>query len=266
LVAGWIGRCSIAAKLWRTLNDPAKAAKAMSNAADNFAAAKNQQAIDYYKQALTLAQQAKDPALSAAILKAQGDFYQKAANNSAALTAYQQALEQAKLTPQPQSLQAQLLTNIGQIQQNNQLATEAINAYLQALPLWRQLGDTARERTIRSRLWLLYLATNRYEEALGITNQSVGLSSPQENATVKGAVEVQGLVMHPQFRKWQLDLLLKGDEKQVTNVRVGTKQTWGTLVRLDTTRYPNGEYLLRLRIVREDTNYDEYLLPITVSN
>ena len=259
------GNYEAAAKLWTTLSNSASAANAMKNAANNYATAKNQAAFDIYKQALDLAQQAKDPALSAEILKSQGDLYQKSANSAAALTSYQQALEQAGLAANQEAVRAQLLTNIGQIQQNSNAIPDAINSYVQALDLWQQV-DPQKERPVRNRLWLLYLATNRYDDALAVTNLAVGFSAPQSDAVVKGTVEVQGLVMHPQFDKWQLDLLVNGDANQVTSIRVGQKQLWGTLARVDTTLYANGKHVLRLRVVREGSNYDEYFLPITVSN
>ena len=40
----------------------------------------------------------------------------------------------------------------------------------------------------------------------------------------------------------------------------------GVLTSLDTTRFPNGNYRLRLRVVHKGLNYDEYFTPITINN
>jgi hypothetical protein len=79
-------------------------------------------------------------------------------------------------------------------------------------------------------------------------------------------VNIEGLVQHPTFRKWQLDLLINGDEKQAVSLGVQKGQQWGKIFTLDTTKQPNGQHKLRLRIVRSDTNYDEYFLNIVIKN
>jgi len=254
-----------AAKLWRELGDLARLAKALSNVANNFATAKNQAAFDYYKQALAVAQQVKDPIASAEILKSEGDLYQKFSNNAAAIESYKQALQQATLAPEQEPLQAQLLTSMGAIYQSTNAAPEAIKVYVQAINLWEPI-DPQKALTLRTRLWQLYMAANRYADAQAIANSPVGFTSPQSDGVIKGTVDVQALVMHPQFEKWQLDLLVEGDANRATTVRVAKKPVWGSLVQLDTTIYPNGKHQLRLRIVRQDKNYDEYLLPVTISN
>jgi hypothetical protein len=38
------------------------------------------------------------------------------------------------------------------------------------------------------------------------------------------------------------------------------------LVALNTANYPNGEHVLRLRVVRRDGNYDEYYTRVTIAN
>ncbi len=35
---------------------------------------------------------------------------------------------------------------------------------------------------------------------------------------------------------------------------------------LDTTAFPNGEHALRLRVVRTDSNYNEYVTKFTIAN
>ena len=40
----------------------------------------------------------------------------------------------------------------------------------------------------------------------------------------------------------------------------------GEIFALDSTRYPDGNYGLRLRVVHSDANYDEYVTPVTILN
>ena len=72
----------------------------------------------------------------------------------------------------------------------------------------------------------------------------------------------------PAFRKWQLDLLLDGNENQATFLAVGEQPVPAPaeLLLWDTTPFPDGKHQLRLRVVRSDGNYDEYFTPITIAN
>ena len=97
-------------------------------------------------------------------------------------------------------------------------------------------------------------------------NQSIGLIAPQNGQTVRGDVNVLALAMRPAFAKWQLDLLLDEEEGCATFIALGRRPTWGTLTTFDSTRYPTGRHRLRLRIVREDANYDEYFASIMIAN
>jgi hypothetical protein len=95
-----------------------------------------------------------------------------------------------------------------------------------------------------------------------------GIVAPTAGATLSGVVSVQGVADHPTFRKWQLDLLEGGDEKQVRFLAVGETPVIepGELFRLDTKRYANGEHKLRLRVVYRGMNYDEHFTPIRIEN
>jgi hypothetical protein len=95
-----------------------------------------------------------------------------------------------------------------------------------------------------------------------------GLSAPAAGATVAGVVSVQGSAVHPTFRKWQLDLLIDGDERQAHFVALGEKPAAaaGELAALDSTLYHDGQHILRLRVVYQGLNYDEYFVPITIAN
>lgn len=95
-----------------------------------------------------------------------------------------------------------------------------------------------------------------------------GLVMPSPEVALQGLVEVTGIAQDPAFRKWQLDLLINGDEKQATFIAVGEKPQVeaGLLTTLDTTLYPNGQHRLRLRVVHNQLNYDEYFTAITIDN
>jgi hypothetical protein len=67
---------------------------------------------------------------------------------------------------------------------------------------------------------------------------------------------------------WQLDILLNNDTNKPTFVAIKRKPqvTAGVLARIDTTKYPDGEHTLRLRVVRVGANYDEYFVKINIKN
>lgn len=87
-------------------------------------------------------------------------------------------------------------------------------------------------------------------------------------APLQGTVTLRGVATHPTFRKWQVDLLVDRDAAQAQFVAVGEKAlpTVGVLTDLNTTLFPDGEHLLRLRVVHSNLNYEEYYTPVTVKN
>jgi hypothetical protein len=90
-----------------------------------------------------------------------------------------------------------------------------------------------------------------------------GITNPTEGANLSGSVEVRGYASSPNFMKWQLDLLPNGDATQATFLALG--ETPGVFTyTLDTTNFPAGEHALRLRVVRNDSNYDEFLTRFTI--
>lgn len=95
-----------------------------------------------------------------------------------------------------------------------------------------------------------------------------GIVAPASGAVVSGVVSVQGTALHPTFRKWQLDLLLDGDAQRAHFVALGEQpvSAAGELAQLDSTLYHNGKHVLRLRVVYQGLNYDEYFTPITIAN
>jgi hypothetical protein len=79
-------------------------------------------------------------------------------------------------------------------------------------------------------------------------------------------VVVQGFAAHPTFRKWQLDLLLDGANETFLALGETAVPQGGELFTWDTTSYPNGDHILRLRVVYAGLNYDEFAVPLTIRN
>jgi uncharacterized surface protein with fasciclin (FAS1) repeats len=92
-----------------------------------------------------------------------------------------------------------------------------------------------------------------------------GITTPKDGATVTGKVEVTGYASDPRFSKWQLDLLPGGDPNAGIFLALGN-QPGDFSYSLDTVGLPNGEHALRLRVVRDDSNYDEYINKFTIAN
>ena len=105
-------------------------------------------------------------------------------------------------------------------------------------------------------------------ELIARTRGSNGIVAPAAGTEVAGVVNVQGVAAHPTFRKWQLDLLVDGDERQAHFIALGEEPLTapGELAKLDTTSFHNGKHVLRLRVVYLGLNYDEFFTPITIAN
>jgi hypothetical protein len=91
-----------------------------------------------------------------------------------------------------------------------------------------------------------------------------GITAPSEGATVRGQAQVTGYANTPNFMKWQLDLLPGGNANQAAFLALG-EEAGEFSYTLDTTNLPAGEHALRLRVVREDSNYDEYVVNFTIA-
>lgn len=94
-----------------------------------------------------------------------------------------------------------------------------------------------------------------------------GVLAPTAGATLSGTVEIMGKAVHPTFRKWQLDIMRAGEES-AHFLALGEQPLAeaGELYELDTRALPNGEYVLRLRVVHSNLNYDEFYTPVTIAN
>lgn len=95
-----------------------------------------------------------------------------------------------------------------------------------------------------------------------------GIVAPADGERVSGIVRVRGVADAPDFDRWQLDVLLDGDESRVVPLATGRRPrpTVGTFKKVDTTSLPDGTHVLRLRVVFADANYEEYRVTITVDN
>jgi hypothetical protein len=104
-----------------------------------------------------------------------------------------------------------------------------------------------------------------------------GISSPRDNAEVSGVVLIEGTATDPNFLRYELSFFKEFDpmgewvvfatgDRPVSN---GVLASWDTTVGRDAGApfYPDGTYRLRLRVVRQDSNYDEYyVLGLSLSN
>jgi hypothetical protein len=118
--------------------------------------------------------------------------------------------------------------------------------------------------------------------AFAIENRSVaaqqnGISSPAAGETLSGVVEVMGTAVHPAYLRYEL-AFLREDAPGATwivfaegsnPVQAGTLASWDTTVGRDVgaSVFPDGRYQLRLRVVKNDYNYDEYFVTnLTIVN
>ncbi len=99
-------------------------------------------------------------------------------------------------------------------------------------------------------------------------SSGVRIDEPKANATVRGVVKIVGTASVPGFARYQIyikrptgaDFEWKFERQQpVVN---GVLWEWNTNPR----DYPDGIYVLRLRAVKTDGNYEDYLLTVRVDN
>ncbi|MCB0242733.1 MAG: hypothetical protein KDI12_04940 [Anaerolineae bacterium] len=94
------------------------------------------------------------------------------------------------------------------------------------------------------------------------------ISSPASGATVTGAVQINGSALHPDFDRYELYYTVEPGENWVFIGEPGRQQVDnGFLGTWNTGGLPDGNYSLRLRVVRRDGNYDEgYVRNVVVAN
>ena len=85
-----------------------------------------------------------------------------------------------------------------------------------------------------------------------------GISYPPETEVVQGVIEIQGTAVHPEFWKYELAAAPFGTQNWF-NLGVSESQVQSNVLGAwDTRTVPDGVYTLRLRVVRQDGNFDEY--------
>ena len=89
---------------------------------------------------------------------------------------------------------------------------------------------------------------------------------PAVGAEVAGVAAVVGQANHPTFRKWQLDLLINGTDETFLAFGETPVLDPAELFAWDTRLYPNGDHILRLRVVYDGMNYDEFSVPVKIRN
>jgi hypothetical protein len=121
---------------------------------------------------------------------------------------------------------------------------------------------------------LLSLIFTRPQPALA---QSNGVTSPVPGDTLSGVVLIEGTATHPQFLRYEMAFLRQNAPEAgwivfaegSQAVVEGTLAVWDTTVGRNANApvFPDGTYQLRLRVVRQDYNYDEYFVNgLTISN
>jgi hypothetical protein len=131
-----------------------------------------------------------------------------------------------------------------------------------------------RVQVVRIVRWLaLSLLVSLLAVAMPVVAQfQSGISSPASGDTISGVVVVQGTANHESFLRYEVafdngnDWIVFAEGEQP--VVEGTLAVWDTTVgQPQNPVFPDGTYRLRLRVVRQDYNYDEYFVEnVIVSN
>jgi serine/threonine protein kinase/formylglycine-generating enzyme required for sulfatase activity len=89
------------------------------------------------------------------------------------------------------------------------------------------------------------------------------ITSPRDRAVVRGKVSIKGTATHPEFWKYEVAFGPEpnpGDQWILIGVTHETQVVDNVLETWDTTLLPDGNYILRLRVMRRDGNYQEYFV------
>lgn len=111
------------------------------------------------------------------------------------------------------------------------------------------------------------LALLAWGQPAGLRAQTAnGITSPTAGEVVSGVLEVRGRAVLDDFRRIEVYLLAEGREDGATWLGQRGTQTVGNVLFFDTTRFPDGNYTLRMRVVRQNRNFEEYHVPIVIRN
>ena len=94
---------------------------------------------------------------------------------------------------------------------------------------------------------------------------STGIIAPADGATLSGTVDVTAVFPGSPYVRWDLFILPGGDDSGKIWVASGEDAGEATLS-LDTTNLPDGDHAFSLRLVKEDSNYDEQIVTFTIAN
>lgn len=120
----------------------------------------------------------------------------------------------------------------------------------------------------KSLLWsaLLPLFLMGWSHMAAVQQVQSGITAPAPGDVVSGVVIIEGTAAHDAFLRYELAFRRDGGEWIVfaegdRPVIEGTLAIWDTTVGYPQSPvFPDGVYQLRLRVVRQDYNYDEYFL------
>lgn len=95
---------------------------------------------------------------------------------------------------------------------------------------------------------------------LPVAVQQSGISAPKSNSVVQGIVEVRGTVVDANFSRWELYWSPAGKEQWTFLISNTRSVPSGVLAKLDLSNLGGSMIDLRLRVVRQNANYDEYFV------
>lgn len=87
-----------------------------------------------------------------------------------------------------------------------------------------------------------------------------GIYRPKEGSVVGGIVDFIGTAIDPDFARWEMSWSISGSDQWAFLLASEQPVINGALARLDVTKLAGASLDLRLRVVRSDGNYDEFLL------
>jgi tetratricopeptide (TPR) repeat protein len=241
------------------------AARILSRRGDAYVAlADGAQAVTVYQDALPRWRALNDTEGLSGVLVALGRVQMSLNQTKEGLANFTEALDLARARNNA-TLLAKTLNSLGDAYANLGDYEAALQNQQEALVNWRRANNLAEQGKTLGRIGKV---NTLLSQQLLLARTQNGLVEPAEGATVRGVVTIKGLANHVAFQKWQIDLLLNGDEQQATSIGISTKAKpkAGAFLNWDTTQYPNGTHKLRLRVVREGANYDEYLTTVIIQN
>jgi hypothetical protein len=94
------------------------------------------------------------------------------------------------------------------------------------------------------------------------TEPVIHITSPPENSQIAGIVDITGTIIHPRLQRWELYWAEESPANQEwTYLYRGDHQVFDDVIaRIDLSQVPAGLYKLRLRVVRLDGNYNDYII------